>query len=458
MSEPAESNIKGDILLVDDTPANLRLLSRMLTDQGYKVRSVINGPMALTAVHAACPDLILLDINMPGMTGYDVCRQLKSDETTRHLPIIFISALDEALDKVKAFNAGGVDYITKPFHIEEVLARVETQLTLYRQHRALQQQYEEIKLLQQQLVEREKMAALGRMAEATSRFVPHEILSYLHKESILDVALGDQVEAEMTILFSDVRAFTTMSEQMSPKENFDFINALLRRLGPVIRHYGGFIDKFLGDGLMALFPNSADAALQAARSMRRQLNEYNVERLASGKLAIEMGIGMHTGRLILGIVGEAERLQGTVISDAVNLAGRMEGLTKLYGAAITISEQTLLNLEDPTRYCFRFVDKVQVKGKQEAVSVYEIFDEDPAEMVAAKLETRPVFQEGLRLYQGRKFCAASKRFHQVLAYNPDDKAARLYLQRAAHFLAHGVPEDWSGVATLSEKLGHGLGY
>lgn len=131
---------QGNIVIVDDTPANLRLLSNMLTEQGYKVRSVINGPMALTAIHAAPPDLILLDIRMPGMDGYEVCATLKADPQTRDIPVIFISALDEIQDKVKAFTVGGVDYVTKPFQFEEVLARVETHLALRRLQRQLQEE------------------------------------------------------------------------------------------------------------------------------------------------------------------------------------------------------------------------------------------------------------------------------------------------------------------------------
>jgi serine phosphatase RsbU (regulator of sigma subunit) len=130
---------KGNILVVDDTPANLRLLSGMLADQGYKVRPVINGQMALTAAQAASPDLILLDINMPEMNGYEVCERLKADGRTREIPIIFISALDAIEDKVKAFNVGGVDYVTKPFQFEEVLARVETHLALRKLQRQLQE-------------------------------------------------------------------------------------------------------------------------------------------------------------------------------------------------------------------------------------------------------------------------------------------------------------------------------
>jgi sigma-B regulation protein RsbU (phosphoserine phosphatase) len=138
MSNNATDTPKADLLIVDDKPANLRLLAAMLTEQGYKVRSAINGPLALTATRAAPPDMVLLDINMPEMNGYEVCERLKADEATRDIPIIFISALDETADKVKAFAVGGLDYITKPFQLEEVLARVETHLALRRLQKRLQ--------------------------------------------------------------------------------------------------------------------------------------------------------------------------------------------------------------------------------------------------------------------------------------------------------------------------------
>ncbi len=140
MSTHSEELTKGDILVVDDTPNNLRLLATMLTEKGYEVRSVISGKMALMGVKAAPPDLILLDVNMPQMNGYEVCKQLKSDPKTQEIPIIFISALDEVSDKVKGFQVGGVDYITKPFHLEEVLARVEKQITIQKLQKQLQKE------------------------------------------------------------------------------------------------------------------------------------------------------------------------------------------------------------------------------------------------------------------------------------------------------------------------------
>lgn len=135
-----QTEVQGDILIVDDTPANLRLLSQMLSEHGHTVRAAASGPRALESVEAVVPDLILLDIRMPGMDGYEVCHRLKADDRTRDIPVIFISALDEAQDKVAAFDAGGVDYITKPFHLQEVVARVRTHLSL----RYLQKQLQEV--------------------------------------------------------------------------------------------------------------------------------------------------------------------------------------------------------------------------------------------------------------------------------------------------------------------------
>jgi adenylate cyclase len=146
MSDRPEQ-IKGDILVVDDTPDNLRLLASMLTEQGYKVRKAISGQLALMAAQSAPPDLILLDINMPDMDGYEVCERLKRDVQTLDIPVIFISALDDVLDKVKAFNVGGVDYVTKPFQLQEVLARMDNQLTVRRLQRHLQEQNLQLKQL-----------------------------------------------------------------------------------------------------------------------------------------------------------------------------------------------------------------------------------------------------------------------------------------------------------------------
>ena len=176
ISQPMEMALKGNILIVDDVQANLVLLSNMLKEQGYKVRSVVNGKMAIMTTKAAPPDLILLDITMPGMDGYEVCEHLKADEQTADIPILFISALDKTQGKVRAFAAGGVDYITKPFQIEEVLARVETHLALRRLQKQLEETNDELAQRLQELEQANaELKASNAELDAFAHTVAHDL-------------------------------------------------------------------------------------------------------------------------------------------------------------------------------------------------------------------------------------------------------------------------------------------
>ena len=192
----------GNVLIVDDTPANLRLLSSILSDRGYLVRPAPNGALALRAIESSPPDLIILDVNMPDMNGYDIARQLKSQPETRDIPIIFVSALGEVEDKVRAFRAGGVDYITKPFQVEEVLARVHAHISLRVLQKKLTRANEE---LERQVTAR--TAQLVALNRANQRFVPREILHMLGRSNIAEARLGDQIHRVMAILFSDLFDF-----------------------------------------------------------------------------------------------------------------------------------------------------------------------------------------------------------------------------------------------------------
>ena len=259
------------------------------------------------------------------------------------------------------------------------------------------------------------------------RFVPREFLSLLGKKSILEISLGDQIKQKMTVMFADVRGWTTLSESMSPRENFNFINAYLQWVSPVIKEHHGFIDQYYGDGVMALFPGTADDAVQAAVAMHAAVKTFNNQREQQGLPSVGIGVGLHIGDLMLGIIGSEDRLQGAVVADVVNSAARLEGLTRIYGSSISVSESILSSLKDPDIYNHRFVDKVRVKGKDVPVIVYEIFDGDQPEVVRLKVETKANFEEGLRLYYDRKFAESSVQFNQVLGKYPEDKAARIYL-------------------------------
>ncbi len=262
--------------------------------------------------------------------------------------------------------------------------------------------------------------------KANSRFVPSEFLSFLGKESIVDVQLGDHVTKEMTIFFADIRSFTSLSESMTPEENFIFINSLLKRISPIVRNNNGFIDKFMGDSIMALFPGHPKDALVAASEVLKELELYNATRLTSNLLPIRLGIGINEGTLMLGTIGEEERMEGTVISDSVNLASRLEGLTKIYGANVIVGESVLLKAKAFLQLDYRFLGKVNVKGKSDTVSIYDVFSFDSSEMKRSKLQTKEQLEEAIGLYQVGAFSEANVLFQTVLEIFPDDKAARYY--------------------------------
>jgi class 3 adenylate cyclase/CheY-like chemotaxis protein/PAS domain-containing protein len=280
---------------------------------------------------------------------------------------------------------------------------------------------------------------LAKLNKAYERFVPYQFLNLLDKKSVIDIHLGDQVEKEMTILFSDIRGFTPISEKMPPQENFNFINAYLSRMEPIIHEHHGMIDKYIGDAIMALFPNNADDAVQAAINMLKNLANYNLPKILK-QSPLNIGIGIHTGQLMLGIIGGENRMDGTVISDAVNLASRIEDLTKIYGTNLLISEHTYTKLEDPSQYNIRVIDATKVKGKSETITVYEVFDADTPESIALKNETIMDFEPGFVLYHSDEVADAKPLFETVLRVNPYDTVAQVYLERCQNILSMTMPK------------------
>ncbi|MEQ8963356.1 MAG: adenylate/guanylate cyclase domain-containing protein, partial [Coleofasciculus sp. C2-GNP5-27] len=212
-------------------------------------------------------------------------------------------------------------------------------------------------------------------------------------------------------------------------DNFKFINAYLSQMEPAIIEHQGFIDKYMGDGIMALFSGSADDALLAGISMLQRLTEYNRNRVNSGYIPLKIGIGINTGSLMLGTVGGRHRMDSTVISDHVNLASRLESLTKEYGVSLLITHYTLARLQNPTEYHIRFIEQVKVKGKSKAVAVFEVFDSDEPHLKQSKLATKTRFEQGLLLYYQRQMQQAAQHFEGVMEMNPRDPVAQLYLRR-----------------------------
>ena len=268
------------------------------------------------------------------------------------------------------------------------------------------------------------------MGRSVKRFIPSEFLSALGKRDIVDLRLGDHVKKEMTIFFSDIRAFTELSEKLTVEENFAFINSYLSRMVPVIKENGGFVDKYIGDAIMALFPGTEgpDQAIRTAIEMQRKVIEYNGHRTKSGYKTIQMGVGIHSGSLMLGVVGVDDRMENTVISDAVNLASRLQAITKAFNVALAISEEVFKNIRDPGAYTYRFIGKVKVKGKVDPVSVFEIFDGLEPALVESKIKANTFFEQGMLAYYQKDFAGAMYYFKRVLDINPVDGAASFYLE------------------------------
>lgn len=262
------------------------------------------------------------------------------------------------------------------------------------------------------------------------RFVPRAFLAIVGKPSIVSVKLGDNTRCNMTVLFSDIRNFTGMSEKMTPDENFAFINAYLAHMGPVIRAHDGFIDKYIGDAIMALF-EKADDAVNAGLAMLDTLAAYNADREAAGQIPIAIGIGLNSGSLMLGTIGEQHRMDGTVISDAVNLASRVETLTKTYGISILISQNTYDQLADPKAHDIRPIDVVVVKGKTEPITIYEVFDRNAPADRAAKAQSRDLLIFGVEALRRQDSATARRMFEDCLKLLPNDPAATSLLKRCA---------------------------
>jgi hemerythrin-like metal-binding protein len=290
---------------------------------------------------------------------------------------------------------------------------------------------------------REQLATTERIY---AHFVPQQLLQFLAIKNIRDIRLGLQTERRMTVLFSDIRDFTSLSESMTPQENFNFLNSYLSQMEPVISLHRGVIDKYIGDAIMALFPDSPDDALLGALAMLERLDAYNHGRTRAGYLPMRIGIGINTGMVMLGTVGGSGRMDGTVISDAVNVSSRLEELTKLYGVPLLISEHTLHSLENVQRYQIRFIDRLRLKGKHEPQSVYEVYDCDPTPLRQAKARTQKRFEEALAYYHLRDIPQARSRLLECLAEAPGDIPARIYLDRCDDYLRTGHYENASDSA------------
>jgi adenylate cyclase len=297
--------------------------------------------------------------------------------------------------------------------------------------------------------EREK--AMRRVYEATNKFVPYEFIQSLGHTVITEVKLGDQVEKIVTVLFSDIREYTTLSEQMTPEENFSFVCSFNERMGPIIRKHHGFINQYLGDAIMAIFPGTAADALAAAIDMQKEVLEFNKFRESDNQKPIRIGVGMHTGPLIMGITGDKDRMDAATISDSVNTASRIESLTKHYKANIILTDTSLEQILQKDPFHLRYLGMVQLKGKQAPTHIHECFSGNTEQELQNKLATLSYFNDGVSCYLNKSFDQASEAFQKVVELNPNDRTAKYFLGNTKKMIDNGIPENWAGVVEMREK-------
>ncbi|MEZ4310355.1 MAG: adenylate/guanylate cyclase domain-containing protein, partial [Polyangiaceae bacterium] len=237
----------------------------------------------------------------------------------------------------------------------------------------------------------------------------------------------------------------------TPEESFAFLGSYYRRIGPIIEENGGMVNQFLGDGIMALFPGSADDAVRAGIAIQHEIQRINAEGARQGLTPISSGVGLHTGDVILGIIGDRYRFSGNVVSDTVNVASRVETLTKTYGMRIAASGETLAALRRSDAVLHRFLDVVRLKGRTKPILVYELFGGDEEAERELKTRTRDRFEKAHQAYEQERFEEASRLFSGILAENPSDGAAELFRTRCDHYAKHGVPLGWAGVEEMRHK-------
>jgi adenylate cyclase len=337
--------LQANILIVDDLPDNLRLLSNILTDYGYEVGKARNGEMALMSVKTEPPDLILLDINMPQMNGYEVCQQLKSDPQTQAIPVIFISALDEVLDKVKAFNVGGVDYITKPFQAEEVLARVANHLSIQALQKALRQEQQKSENLLLNTLPKSIVEELKQKPKATP--IKYE---------------------QATFLFADIVSFASKTSSMPPGAVVDLLNEIFSIFDQLAEQHGVEKIRTIGDayfvagGLPVVREDHVLAIAEMALDMRSAIANFQ---WPNGE-PLGLRIGINTGGPVVGAVIGTKKFAYDVWGNAVNLASRME--TQGEPGKIQVTEPTYEQLRD--KYVLEKRGILAVKGRGEMTTYW----------------------------------------------------------------------------------------
>lgn len=275
----------------------------------------------------------------------------------------------------------------------------------------------------------ESKNTIENVAIAMNRFIPHAFLKLLNKENILQIKLGDCIEMEMTVLFLDIESFTRISEILPPLECFNFINKLLSHLEPAIIEYQGFIDKYVGDAIMALYDGTPDNAIRSSLKMLTSLRTLNQSLVIKNKEPINIGIGINCGLLAIGTVGFHDRMDFTAISDAVNTAARVEKLNRTYNTHLLITHQILLKMKEPEKFNYRHLGKIKLRGQEKFTLIYEMFDVEDEDSKLLKIQTKKEFENAVRLYEENDLVNSAAIFEKIIQINPKDTVTKTFIKK-----------------------------
>ncbi len=334
------------LLVVDDNKVNRLLLTRSLELQGHTVASAENGRVALEMLHRDDFDLMLLDMEMPEMDGFQVLEQLVGDLQLRDMPVIVTSSLEGIANVVRCIELGAEDYLPKPVNPVLLKARIGASL--------------------------EKKRLRDQQKEFVRRFATPEVAQDLQKSGF---SLGGK-RVHAAVLFSDIRNFTALAESQAPEETIELLNTYYALMFDAITSHGGVVTTMMGDGLMAVFgapfplPHHSENAVRAAQEMIELIELFSHERIAIDKPALRIGIGIASGEMVAGYTGTNDRAAYTCIGDTVNIAARLEGHTKIFHRTILIDNATRLALGD--RFAVEPLGPVPLKGKTETVEVFAV--------------------------------------------------------------------------------------
>ncbi len=434
------------VLIIDDEPLVRRTIERALRNLEVQLHAAEDGEAGLEQIQTLAPDVVVLDLRMPVMDGLQVLKQLEL-RADSPLNVIVLTGHGDDDELRECYALGARAFLKKPFNPIEMRALVQQSLAVLHAQQALLEVNQQ---LEQRVLERTR--DLNQLNDAFRRFVPRQYLERAEASEMEVFRPGHFHVEPMTVLFLDLRDFTNLTEPLTPLETLEFLNRFFGLLVPVIEAHDGFVDKFMGDGLMALFDREEGAAhaVQAALQMHEQLQLHNAERESLQQRPLRFGVGIHTGLVVVGTIGSESRLDSTAIGDTINSASRLEQLTKQYGSWLLITETTRKGL-DPQHFQTRMVDCIRFRGKRNPLRIYEVFDHLSRPAQDLRHQQAPLFNEGMALYQQGQFEQALEAFERCLAVDPEDTIVVEYLRRCHTFLKY-PPEHWEGIMDASDEL------